>query len=84
MKKTQSLTLFLILYVLSVVALYVWVINPVFRSPRRMTETNIPILSVAELEEAEMLFGAFEKNWADGFPTEPNLSEYTFGQKDPL
>lgn len=84
MKNKNTFKLILALYLVSIISIYIWLIYPIIISPKGLVPTNIPTLAVDKLKNAELLFASMEKEWSDGLPVEPNLSNFIFGQQDPI
>lgn len=70
-------------YLLGIFGLFLSLIYPIILKPRALTPTNIPSLSVGALMKANTLFNDLGKAWTQ-YPSQPDLSNYTFGGKDPL
>lgn len=83
MKKPEVKSIILIIYLQIILALYFWSVYPSLEKAKDLTPTNVPSLSVSGLRDANILFKDKGKEWTY-FPTEPNLSNYTFGQTDPI
>ena len=84
MKKQENIkTVVLIVYLQIILALYFWLLYPALAKPKGLMPTNVPSLSVSGLREASDLFTRHGKTWTE-FPTEPDLSNYVFGQTDPI
>lgn len=84
MKKPENIkSIVLIVYLQIILVLYFWLIYPAIAKPKGLTPTNVPSLSISGLTEANNLFTSFGKEWTE-YPIEPELSNYTFGQTDPI
>ena len=84
MKRQGNLKYILfITYLTIILCIFIALVYPIILKPRELAPTKIPSLSVSGLREANSLFNNFGKTWTQ-YPTEPNLSNYTFGGKDPL
>jgi hypothetical protein len=83
MKKTDVKSIILIIYLQLMLILYFWLIFPSLTKPKDLAPTEIPVLSVTEIREVNLLFTNKGKESLQQ-PSEPNLSNYTFGQADPI
>ena len=84
MKKNINIkTIILFVYICLFLGIYLWFVHPVFIKPTQLTATNVPSLSISRLKEADSLFSSYEKGW-EQFPTEPDISSFSFGQTDPI
>ena len=83
MKKPEVKSIVLIIYLQIILALYFWLLYPALAKPKGLAQTNVPSLSISGLREANTLFANKGKLWME-YPKEPDLSNYTFGQTDPI
>lgn len=83
MKKTDVKLIILVIYLQLLLILYFWMVFPSLTKPKDLSPTEIPVLSITNLREANNLFTSKGKEWLQQ-PDEPNLSNYTFGQTDPI
>jgi uncharacterized protein with PQ loop repeat len=82
-KQKNIKNIILSIYLIIIFGIFAWLIIPTIIKPKYLTPTNIPSLSLSGLREASLLFTNFGKEWV-GYPEEPNISVYTFGQTDPI
>ena len=84
MKKGSNIKLvFLIVYLVILIAIYFRLVYSIISKPKDLAPTKIPSLSITELKNANILFEKSGKQWS-GLPSEPDISTYTFGQRDPM
>lgn len=83
MKKTDIKSVILIIYLQIILAMYFWLLFPALKKSKDLAPSTIPSLSTSGLREANMLVTNKGKEWIE-YPSEPDLSLYTFGQTDPI
>lgn len=83
MKKPETKLIVLIIYLQIILAVYFWLLYPALAKPKSIAPTEVPSLSVSGLNTAKTLFTKSGKERIE-FPKEPDLSNYTYGQTDPI
>ncbi len=83
MKKTEIRLIILVIYLQIVLIIYFISLYPALEKPKNLPPTQIPLLSTANLKEAQNLLSNKGKVWIS-YPQEPDISSYTFGQSDPI
>jgi hypothetical protein len=84
MKNVPNIKLILLsVYFVLVVGIFLSIIYPTLLKPKGLSQTKIPSLSVTDLNEANRLFSASGKV-REVHPTEPDINNYIYGQRDPI
>lgn len=71
------------MYVVIILGVYFSLVYPTTIRPRVIVQTKIPALSITGLKEVDELFSNYGKLWV-GYPAKPDLTKFSFGQKDPI
>ena len=84
MKKANHIVIIILgIYVVIILGIYISLVYPATIKPRGLVQTKIPSLSISGLKEVDSLFSSYGKVWI-GYPVKPDLSQFIFGQTNPI
>ncbi len=84
MKKiSQGTFIILELYISVICIVYFAIVYSALLKARVESKSSIPSLSVSGIQKADKMFSDFGKEWV-GYPSNPDLSKYSFGKDEPF